>query len=116
MAELTLPQVFRRAVELIDENGWTQGMYRSSSGCLCATGALAVALGGEIRRPDEDVDEDALFTDRAAEELWSKACRRAGRAVGGNIGDIVDWNDKPGRTVDEVKELLLWLAEEADRG
>jgi len=114
MSDLTLPEVFRRAVEVLEAHGWTQGTYRSSSGCLCATGALAAALGGQIVEPDDD-EQETLFADREHERLWSDACLAAGEAVG--VGrHIVDWNDRPGRTADEVKALFLRLAEEADGG
>lgn len=117
MAEMTLPQVYRRAVELLERVGWTQDKYRAPNGCLCATGALALALGGRLVPDGDNGSQDTSFDDRATDRLWSDACRTAGAAVGrGAVGDIVDWNDEPGRTADEVKALFLRLAEEADRG
>lgn len=107
MAELNLPQVFRRAVEVLDERGWWRGWYVGPGGCVCASAALAVAAGVNLDQdgvPDGEDDADRLWHD-ASEYVAVVAGR-----------DLVIWNDRDGRTVDEVQALFLQAAEEADRG
>jgi len=79
--QLTLGQ---RAQSALRERGWRQGPYdRDYSGRLCILEALSVAT-----------DEPTIP-------------RVAIKSLGfAHTGEAVDWNDAPGRTVEEVLERL----------
>ena len=116
MAELTLPQVYRRAVEVLDERGWYQGYYVDPEGCkVCVAGALAVVLGGTPTSEDADGPEviwPAGQDGKALRNYWYRTVDGLAAVVPGGIGQ---WNDAPRRTVEEVKAALLRAAEEAER-
>jgi hypothetical protein len=99
------PQTFRGAANIIRTNGWHQGglydldvnVRRVAAGepelppsaCpVCLIGAINVEATGETWDP-EDVAYDV--------RLWVR------ELIGGAPGV---WNDAPGRTVDEVLDLL----------
>jgi hypothetical protein len=78
----------RRAREILVEEGWCQGHLRDSSGRHCLVGALMDAtLAHSTRR-----------------------FHRARDRVAFEVGSPVDWNDCPGRTKEQVLELLETLA------
>jgi hypothetical protein len=80
----------RAAADVLRRDGWMQGDVINQAGHSCALGALAV------------VSEDR-----------EHAAYRAFRDyLGGPIGS---WNDKPGRTADEVIAALEAAAAEADK-
>lgn len=116
MPELTLPQVYRRAVEVLDERGWCQGRYVDETGCLCAGGALGVALGATPNFIPDDAEAPALRTwigmHGDVEDQWITAIAHLIHVLGRSVSGF---NDAPGRTVDEVRAALLRAAEEAER-
>lgn len=111
MAELTLPQIYRRAVEVLDERGWYQGWYVDGKRCkVCILGAVVCALGGE---PEPEFAARAIVWKAASDgkrfhAVWDDLRATLGRHP-------AHWNDSEGRTVDEVKAALLRAAEEAER-
>lgn len=78
------------AATLLREMGWCQGSMTNGAGCHCAMGALAVICEGE-------------WTPR-----WDEAREALYRQFGGRhaIPSLVEWNDTPGRTAEEVISAL----------
>lgn len=112
-----LGPIFRRAAELLDERGWCQGRYVNENGSLCAGGALGVALGATpnlIPQPIPQNFKTWTGMDGGVEEQWIAGIALLIHIIG--KGGVAVFNDKRGRTADEVKALLLRAAEEADRG
>ncbi len=84
----------RAAAEVLKRDGWTQGkFYDRSTRCRCVTGALNCATARSKRRFDSAWD--ALIP---------------------VIPDpnVIEWNDAPGRTADEVIAALLAAADAAE--
>src|SRR2546423_6957485 len=93
----------RAVADVIERNGWHQGSYfyaepgkPAGQSRLCALGAINVVTHGVPWSP-----------------LWETAARERGAAVvmaitgyikaSGRAGEtLVDWNDEPGRTAEEV--------------
>ena len=84
----------RAARQYIIDHGWIQGALVRSDGCVCLMGALS--LSG----PTDDYD---LYSD--AHYALIKTVRSG----------LPYWNDKPGRTKDEVLAALSSAADLADR-
>lgn len=80
-----------RAADLIERDGWCQGLGRDADGSRCA----AVAL--------HDAQADRL--------VWRGAYRALKARVGTRL--VVDWNDTPGRTQAEVVAALRAAADAA---
>lgn len=113
MAELNLPDTYRRAVSVIDEVGWGQRYYLGRNGCVCAMGAIIRALGGHI--VGEGGEQLPDFGDNdVADTLFQEAELSLGWLVGPDR-DVSSWNDEDGRTADQVKALLLKAAERAEQ-
>lgn len=106
MAELTLAQVYRQADKLIGERGWFQGDLCSPDGCLCLLGAICVAIGRPV--PNPHWRAAPLEAVRLWDAAWNDLIVRLDEMPG-------TWNDAMGRTVDEVRSVLLRAAEEAER-
>jgi len=82
-----LAQVALRSIPaLLDKHGWCQGFDHDEEGAACLRGAIVdVTPAGEVR---------AYVWDRLT-------CQ---------VGNIVDWNDTTGRTVDEVQAACVAAA------
>jgi hypothetical protein len=92
--EFTVPDVLNAAADLLEEKGWTQKVAEDSQGRHCLVGALDYAardLPGAVKTFD-----DAL---EAVQQ----------RLPG---GWVVNWNDTPGRTAEQVIALLRRVAAE----
>jgi hypothetical protein len=94
----------RTAADLLDERGWLQGAAVHRDGRLCAWRAIRLAVGEPIGSPM--VTRLAPRRNRALEALYRHL---------GHQG-IIDWNDTPGRTADEVKATLRGAAEKLEVG
>ena len=83
----------RAAAEVLRRDGWTQGVFHdTTTGCRCLQGALdAVYAPRERMGAYVESDEDATYVQLA-------------KIIGTNR--VIDWNDKPGRTADEVIAAL----------
>lgn len=82
--------VLRRAGDLIRERGWHQGSWDNSEGAVCAWQAVKLAAGGDTNAETNAV---ATLLDRIRREF-------------GDEGSVSGWNDRQGRTVDEVLRVL----------
>jgi hypothetical protein len=101
MSDYTVEEVLRKAVEILDERGWHQGYYRHiPTGRLCSIGACAEALDVNPSEPTPMFNRVWTFLDDYVERKFERP------------GSFVAWQDKDGRTVDEVKALLLAAADE----
>lgn len=121
----------RAAADLLERDGWTQGVYHRAVGgrCAhCALGAVAVVTGfHRVGVPPTYLEEVAV-----GEVDWDYArkpdlygtfstpeAKRNDAAVAWvrKVIDthlIPDWNDAPERTADEVIAALREAADEAD--
>lgn len=113
MSELTLSQVYLRTVEILDQRGWTKGVYVDEQGCLCIGGAIGQALGATPLHIGDDDELGMAWTGMTVDiaERWDDIVGHLIDATGG----LGMWNHAPERTYDEVRALLLRLAEEAER-
>lgn len=84
--------------QVLQEHGWCQGGYRDSHGRVCLLGAIFYMA--VIEQIDE-AEHDALV-----DAIRAKLRDRMEFMLPGMIVPISLWNDKPGRTVEEVYELL----------
>lgn len=95
---------YERAAELLETKGWGQGLYvNEGSGDMCLVGALRQAMCERLGLRELPVDSVHWFT----------AVRDTGvpRVVArGRRGHLIVWNDTPGRTKEEVMDLLTSAA------
>lgn len=110
MPEPTNAQVLRKTQDILRERGWWNGgTWAGPEGCLCAGAAVGVALG----MPDQPTavfDDEHWNNDRleqwdrfgALMELLSDEAF-TGIAFRGNL---YAFNDAPGRTLEQVLDLL----------
>lgn len=91
----TTADVLRKAAEVIERDGWTRGVGTDESGAHCTIGALSVAAA-------------ETYT------TWGLAFRaiyNGLRAQGVASPGIVEFNDAPDRTAEEVTALLRFAAD-----
>jgi hypothetical protein len=84
-------EVIERAIEIIVERGWCQRKLVDDDGRVCASEALRLAML---------IYPQPMVAVRVAVRL-----RRAA-GFGRSAGVLVDWNDHPGRTVENVVSTL----------
>lgn len=111
MSELTLPQVYRNTIAVIERRGWCSGTFVTRAGRVCLIAALAEAAGAFVDPGGSPV----IVWDGVPEEA-SDLFEQAADGIASMVLTMpAMWNDMHGRTVDEVKALLLRAAEEAER-
>lgn len=97
--------IFDKAADILEANGWCKGELEDDQGRRCAYGALEAAAdhsGG--------TDGDIV----AAEELADARLVDSGRAERGGSGFIlIDWNNAPETTGEDVIRLFRELANES---
>lgn len=102
-APTTVAEVLEQAADRIEERGWTQGAYLRTDGTCCARGAIRLTLGGEV---GENFDEDKLYVsdggDFECDVIWTLHHELD--------TSLMEWNDDPERTADEVIALLREVA------
>jgi hypothetical protein len=108
----------RAAAEVLRRDGWTQGAYHTLAGCHCAEGALALTVGQHVYDeglPDAPVTYlDVNWWAVNTESAWLRR-DAAEDALRHHVGpDIVEWNDTPDRTADEVIAALEAAADAAE--
>lgn len=79
-------QQLDHAITTLDRRGWTQGKLAEEGpdGAVCLMGAI--------------MDH---------QRAWVKTLDYVAGAAGVKVEEIDDWNDTPGRTQDEVREVLV---------
>lgn len=111
MSLLAVAGLFHRTVEVIEQRGWCSGTFVTRAGRVCLIAALGEAAGAwvdpggspQVVWDNAPVGSGVVF-DQAVEALT---------LIVQTLPSM--WNDMHGRTVDEVKALLLRAAEEAER-
>jgi hypothetical protein len=101
------PQILTKAANIIGERGWFQGASVDPDGTgVCAVGAMRVAVGLNPL-PDDYVPADEEDVDHASEEFvqW----------LGIYAMSVVDWNDSPRRTKEQVITALRECAAELNK-
>ena len=97
-------ELLQIARDLIEGYGWTQGVLKDDAG-FCVRGAVLEACRemGILRRFDQESREsafyqvlDALNVEVSFDGFWT----------------LADWNDDPGRTKDEVLDLLASVSDD----
>jgi hypothetical protein len=87
--------IYRRAVEILDRDGWCQGTEQDHTGRHCAQGALRIAAGWSAKECADMALENAVL-----------------RPLQQHLSSLVTvWNDAPGRTEAEVRASLVAVAE-----
>lgn len=114
-AELTLAQVYRRAIEIIDERGWWAHGWMPGGGdprsCpVCMLAAVGLAIGGTI--VTDPLVRGPVFATDAQRALYA--------AAWDGLRDVLPampgiWNDSWAADADEVRDALERAAEEAER-
>lgn len=84
---MTTKELRTAAADYIESHGWIQGMWNTTDGAVCMVGALAQAVSGRAPRK------------AATTELRRELCL-------GEYTTLISWNDRPGRTKDEVLAAL----------
>jgi hypothetical protein len=102
---LTVPDILRRAAQVLAERGWCQGDYEDEQGHVCARGAINLVVTG---LPWEEGEHNPLATSAA----WALAKYLNGYWA----ADVSDWNDAAERTEAEVRAALLAAAQRAEAG
>lgn len=111
--DLTTEQVIetlRGAIALLDERGWIQGSGCGPDDEVCAatslSGAMLVAPGTPTFRYGRyQVVADAI--------IESQGIRRAFSMPNDSL---IEWNDEPGRTLDEVKAAFQGTIDDLTEG
>ncbi len=83
-------QILLEAAEELDRSGWCQGLMFDTEGRRCAAGAMAAVWAALLGRPSD--------------------CSKAESAMCAVVGPIAQWNDSPGRTKEEVQEMMRFVA------
>lgn len=108
-------ELITKAADLIETKGWTQGCNaRNAAGervyvdtpdaaCFCVYGALAKCVEQELLGQLNDI---------AAAELSKYVSREFGELDGRSGQNIVNYNDTPGRTKEEVLAVMRAVAKE----
>jgi hypothetical protein len=96
--------VYRETAKLLRKRGWTQGVPHNAAGNRCLVYAVDCVLmqlgqGG---------------VDGTMQNVASPLMEALGLAPSVYWATLVDWNDEPGRTFDEVITLLEQTAEKLE--
>jgi hypothetical protein len=93
---------------LLGPDTWIQGNYHSRDdnreereGCYCLLGAAIKALN-----PEADMDDDCGLYETAAGRFIAAAIDEFADGPPAPSQQVIDWNDQPQRTWDEVDGVL----------
>lgn len=103
--EQALRDTARRAAELLTQYGWTQGRQADMAGRMCLVGACAKAATGNPWDQRWVNGVGATF-----ERLRQRTRLLVAAHDPGGDGEPFPWNDRPGRTAEEVIALLQRIA------
>ena len=112
--EVLASAICRKAVEIINCNGWAQGAHaRDTAGVVCriisgdaATFSIYGAISKALYLLDQPHDDKAMQQDQSA--LWNEITHRAAKERGqySGVHPLFDFNDDPRRTQGEVIGFL----------
>lgn len=86
------------AADILITDGWCQGQYSDEQGRVCALGAIGKAIIGNAY--------GHLTSDATAEARYQAAIGAVAAYRADSVYGIPEWNDEPGRTEDDVHDLL----------
>lgn len=95
-------QVMRKAAKLIEEHGWIQGALGSHDSGFCIAGAVAVVTAPAI-----------IFDSNIRQMTFDEFTHWLRELESMNLF-IPEWNDKEGRTKEEVLLYMNKFADEMD--
>jgi len=105
--------VLEAAADLLESKGWQQGAFDNAvnpddSTAFCALGAIRAVTGYSLAKRNYIRDGDyALYRERYRYTL------QASVALGAKVGlDVPAWNDRPGRTAEEVIDVMKHVAKD----
>lgn len=90
--------IFERAIDRLERQGWVQGELGRPDGSACLVGALYF-------ESDIELEVYGRGIQAVKNVLGFDPCDQA-------CADVVSWNDAPGRTADEVVECLRLASKE----
>ncbi len=91
-------EILNHAYLAIQRMGWCQGAFFKDKKC-CLLGALQIgAYGKRMATPDADQELSKAWAHRYIEDVIDP---------GPDAVDLEEWNDKPGRTISDVREVLI---------
>lgn len=128
---MSVSETLSKAADLIEAHGWVQFKERTYDGRMCLRGAVALAAGVKQWRQIIEAEESESWEysvpfgtgvsfDPGGAETFTKATRALLehnpalsnlRQEGHPGGFLEDWNDAPGRTKEEVVQMLRATAE-----
>jgi len=91
---MTTCELRKKAAEVIETRGWHRGSYIGQNGAVCMLGALHIAAFGNAVGCDLTNSLEARIAFNEAKE-----------SIG--LKSIPKWNDRKGRTKNQVIERLL---------
>jgi len=107
-----IAQILDRAVEIVEnEKTWGQDTAALQDGCTCAAFAISQASDELDPRRDDDAIHSASYL--SAKDAAIASGMSYTWPDDPDYDKLVAWNDKPGRTKDEVIEGLKNAAKEA---
>ncbi|NYF58805.1 DUF6197 family protein [Micromonospora purpureochromogenes] len=125
LADLTPADILRCAARYLEVHGWTQGNYYGTEDTpfppACVSGALGMAAyGRQLTIPHDDIDDPGIRDYRHALDVLS--CYLYDNspdpvrpyADDTPNGDPFEWNDRPGRTAEQVITTLRATADDYD--
>lgn len=99
---------FEEAIDLIERHGWKQMMFGNEKVGYCPAGALNAVMSkrrGTSERERELFTQEVMVNPSVRE--WAEfLCQATG------LDSVVRWNDRPGRTKEEVLEKLRIASKE----
>ncbi len=106
LSNTEVAEVLRDAVDVIDRQGWCQNELKSDDGRVCLWGAIGEAMG--IIGDNNFIDPIVVGYPRYDD--YTQICKITNGLVT-NYSTSAQWNDKPGRTKEEVQKFLLKSAD-----
>lgn len=94
--------IVTKAIDLIEEHGWGQGIYKDHSGRLCMIGALRAAAGEPLIDGGSGVPHPKNGDNYQAyqDAYWALVGKIPSRAL------PVVWNDQFAKSQDQVIDVL----------
>lgn len=111
----TLPDLYRKAAELVTEAGKGEGTFRSWNGCFCTMGAVLQSAGLLSDQGESKIELDSPQFQYLMAPI-AEQIRSTGRTIlhlsGDDEGEMDDfywiyrWNDREAIDADDVHVLL----------
>lgn len=103
-------EILSRASELLDQKGWCQGTLVNDQGNMCMMGALSTAMQEDRLTENSPESDDVIFERRISEErAVVQALSLSIYGANAYAFDVIctnpipEWNDRPERSVEDVK-------------